>query len=163
MKYIFSLLCLLTVWSINAQSYNGKGDKKFQVGINLQDHANSINATFDYGIGQNISIGLSSSYALGLANDIDAEFDDRFDLKGRFNAHLGDIINISSKFDVYPGLHLGFKNFGGHLGARYFFSEGLGVFSEFTVPFAKYNTDDLTAAEELHNQFTMSLGISFNL
>lgn len=163
MKYLFSLLCLFTILTINAQSYNGKGDQKFQVGINLQDHANSINATFDYGIGQNISVGLSSSYALGLSDDLDAEFGDRFDLKGRFNAHLGNIINLSPKFDVYPGLHLGLKNFGGHLGARYFFSDGLGVFSEFTVPFAKFNTDNLTTAEELHNQFTIALGISFNL
>jgi hypothetical protein len=163
MKYLLSLICLFSILTTNAQSYNGKGDKKFQVGINLQDHANSINTTFDYGIGQNISVGLSSSYALGLADDLDAEFGDRFDLKARFNAHLGNIINISHKFDIYPGLHLGFKNFGGHAGARYFFSDGLGVFSEFSVPFAKYNTDDLTTAEELHNQFTISLGVSFNL
>jgi hypothetical protein len=162
MKYLFSLICLFSILTINSQSYNGKGDQKFQVAINLQDHANSINATYDKGIGQNISIGISSAYALGLSDDLNADFGDRFDLKARFSAHLGNIINLSSKFDMYPGLHLGLKNFGGHLGARYFFSDGLGVFSEFTVPFAKYD-DNLTAAEKLHNQFTVSIGMSFNL
>lgn len=163
MKYITAIFFLFTIVTVQAQSYSGKGDQKFQVAINLQDHANSINATFDHGIGENISIGISTAYALGISDDLDADFGDRFDIKGRFNAHLGNIINLSTKFDVYPGLHLGLKNFGGHLGARYFFSDGLGVFSEFTVPFAKYNTDNLTSAEELHNQFTLSLGIAFNL
>jgi hypothetical protein len=162
MKYITAILFVLTTLNLQAQSYSGKGDQKFQVGINLQDHANSINVTYDKGIGPNISIGVSSAYALGLSDDLDADFGDRFDLKARFSAHLGNIINLSSKFDMYPGLNLGLKNFGGHLGARYFFSDGLGVFSEFTVPFAKYD-DNLTAAEKLHNQFTVSIGMSFNL
>ena len=72
-------------------------------------------------------------------------------------------INIDENFDVYPGLSLGLKNFGGHLGARYFFSEGFGVYTELNVPFAKYKSETLTAAETLHNQFTVNFGATFNL
>jgi len=55
------------------------------------------------------------------------------------------------------------KNFGGHLGMRYFFSDGFGIYSEFNVPLAKYNSDTLTPAEKIHNQFTVSFGATFNL
>ena len=42
--------------------------------------------------------------------------------------------------DLYPGLHLGTRNFGGHLGFRYFFTDGFGVYAETAVPIAKYDT-----------------------
>ena len=61
------------------------------------------------------------------------------------------------------GLNFGLKNFGGHLGMRYFFSDGFGIYSEFNVPLAKYNSDTLTPAEKIHNQFTVSFGATFNL
>ena len=38
--------------------------------------------------------------------------------------------------DLYPGLHLGTRNFGGHLGFRYFFTDGFGVYAETAVPIA---------------------------
>jgi hypothetical protein len=61
--------------------------------------------------------------------------------------------------DLYPGLDLSLKNFGGHVGIRYFFSEGIGVFSEAIFPIAKYDTE----AMGYNNQFTLNLGVSFNL
>jgi hypothetical protein len=39
--------------------------------------------------------------------------------------------------DLYPGLDLGLKNLGAHLGFRYFFSDGFGLFAEAGVPIAK--------------------------
>ncbi|MBP0905768.1 DUF6646 family protein [Mariniflexile gromovii] len=160
------LIFLVTIFSValgNSQAFTGTNDNKLQLGTNLQDNATGINISFDYGLGENISVGVSSSYALGLANDISASFGDRFDAKVRFNANLGNVINVDDNFDVYPGLNLSLKNFGGHLGARYFFSDGFGVYTEFNVPLAKYNTDILDAGEKLHNQFTVNLGACFNL
>ena len=49
------------------------------------------------------------------------------------------------------------------INAFYFFTDGFGIYTELNTPFAKYNTDDLTPAEELHNQFTITIGASFNL
>lgn len=163
MKYFFTLLTLLTVSFANAQAFEGKGDQKFQVGVNFQNHATGINLSYDHGLGENFSIGLASGYALGVDDAIDADFKHRFDLKARFNANLGNVIGISDAFDLYPGLSLSLKNFGGHVGARYFFSDGFGVFSELQFPIAKYDTGDLLAREELYNQVSVNLGVSFNL
>lgn len=165
MKKLIAIIVLLNMSFINAQVYEGKGDSKFQVGANFQENATGINLSYDVGVGENISIGLSSTYALGLKSGLEdiADTGDRFDLRARFNANLGSVINIDDNFDVYPGLSLGLKNFGGHLGLRYLFSEGFGIFTELNTPFAKYNSDTLTPAEKIHNQFTANLGAVFNL
>ncbi|MGB5420240.1 DUF6646 family protein [Algibacter sp.] len=171
MKNLILLLAFLSVTAINAQAFKGKDDNKFQVGANFQENGSGINVSYDYGIGENISIGISTTYLLGVADglknnqieELDATFDNRFDVRARFNANLGNVIKIDENFDLYPGLSLGLKNFGGHLGARYFFTDGFGVYTELNVPFAKYKTGSLTAAETLHNQFTINLGASFNL
>ena len=170
MKKLLLLLTLLSITAVNAQAYKGAGDNKFQVGINFQENGSGINVSYDYGIGDNISIGFSSTYLLNVndalldnvVEDLDAEFTDRFDVRARFNANLGNVINIDENFDLYPGLSLGLKNFGGHLGARYFFTDGFGVYTELNVPLAKYS-DPSTPAETLNNQFTINLGATFNL
>ncbi|WP_067145362.1 DUF6646 family protein [Pseudotamlana agarivorans] len=166
MKNILVIAALLAVSFVNAQAFSGQGDQKFQVGVNLQSHATGINVSYDYGLGENISIGLSSSYALGISDELeivdDPAFKDRFDVKARFNANIGNVINIDDNFDLYPGLSLSLKNFGGHVGARYFFTSGFGIFTEARFPIAKYN-NDLTPAEELYNQFSMNIGVSFNI
>ncbi|MDN3491769.1 DUF6646 family protein [Winogradskyella bathintestinalis] len=161
MKNILLIVAMLAISFGNAQAFEGKGDTKFQVGANFQDHATGINASFDYGLGENISVGVTSSYALGGASGIeDLDFGDRYDLKARFNANLGNVINIDENFDLYPGLNLSLKNFGGHIGARYFFTEGFGVFTEANFPLAKYDTDEVI---DIHNQFTLNLGAVFNI
>jgi len=87
---------------------------------------------------------------------------DRFDLRGRFNANLGGVMNLPEQLDVYPGLSLSLKNFGGHIGARYFFNKGFGVFSEITFPIARYKTS-AAGYERLNNQFTFQIGAAFDL
>jgi len=177
MKYILTAVLLFTLSTVFGQAYIGKEDLKFQVGANFQGDGTGLVSTLDYGIGENISLGVKGIYLLGVEEFSeltpqgafeDAEFGDRFDLRVRFNAHLGNVINLDENFDIYPGLDLGLKNLGGHLGARYFFTEGFGVFTELNVPFAKYSQDkDYTIAElprkQLNNQFTISFGASFNL
>ena len=163
MKKLFLFIFLVSTTIISAQSFIGKFDSKFQVGANVQNNGSGLNISYDYGLGENISIGLSSSYLLGVKDEIDADFGDRFDIKARFNANLGNVLAMDENFDFYPGLSLGLKNFGGHVGARYFFSKGFGLYSEFGFPIAKYKTDDLTAAEKLHNQTYFNIGAAFNL
>ncbi|MDE3743051.1 DUF6646 family protein [Maribacter polysaccharolyticus] len=162
-KVLVAMTMIFGVSFVNAQAFEGKDDTKFQVGANFQENGTGIVLTYDYGMGENFSLGAISSYILGVEESIDADFGDRFDLKVRFNANIGSVMQLPDNVDVYPGLNLGLKNFGGHLGTRYFFSEGFGLFAEASVPFAKYNADELTAAEELHNQFVFSIGATFNL
>lgn len=166
MKKIITAGLLLTAFLGNAQAFSGKGDNKFQVGANFQDMAQGIMATYDYGIGENMSVGVYTTYLLGTSNDwnatYDPKFEDRFDLKARFNANIGNVIGLPEQVDIYPGLNLGLRNFGAHLGGRYFFTNGFGVFTELSTPIAKYD-DNARGYEHLNNQFTVSLGASFNL
>lgn len=163
MKKLIVILGILSASYANAQAFMGNTDNKFQIGANFQDKATGINASFDYGLGENISVGITGAYALGVREELDASFGDRFDLKGRFNAHLGSVLNIDDNFDVYPGLNLSLKNFGGHVGARYFFSDGFGIFTEATFPIAKYKTEITNPAQYIYNQFVLNIGASFNL
>lgn len=163
MKNLIVAIALLSTALINAQAFSGDGDNKLQIGANLQDAASGIYMSFDYGLGENISVGVSSTYALGVKSELDADFGDRIDLKGRFNAHLGSILGIDENFDLYPGLNISLKNFGGHVGARYFFSPGFGVFTEAVFPLAKYDANDKEPAEYIHNQFVVNLGAVFSL
>lgn len=163
MKNIVLIAALLAFTFGNAQAFKGEGDTKFQIGANIQDEATGINLSFDYGLGDNISVGVSSSYSLGIDERLNADFGDRFDLKARFNANLGNVINIDENFDFYPGLSLSLKNFGGHVGARYFFSEGFGIYTEASFPLAKYSNDKLDIGYYIHNQFAINIGASFNI
>lgn len=160
MKKIFTIVLLGAFCIANAQAFKGKDDTKLNIGMTIQNGGTGILAAADFGLGENFSIGILGSYLLGGSQIEDVNSDYRFDAKARFNANLGNVLNISPKFDMYPGLNLGLKNFGGHLGARYFFSEGFGVFSEFSVPFAKYNKD---AASKYNNGVSFNIGASFNL
>lgn len=176
MKNILFILLVFTITFVNGQAFSGKGDQKLQIGANFQNNATGLNISFDYGLGENISIGISSSYALGVAGDLKddayfgpikvqekAGFIDRFDLRARFNANIGNVLNIDENFDLYPGLSFSLKNFGAHVGARYFFSSGFGIFTEALFPIAKYNSDTLTQAEKINNQFSVNVGAVFNL
>ncbi|HMK06668.1 MAG TPA: DUF6646 family protein [Flavobacterium sp.] len=174
MKKVIALLMLCTVGFVNAQAFKGKGDVKGQVGLSLQSGGTGINVSTDFGLGENISLGISATYLLASDNYAyfdsnsfsyrteDADFIDRFDLKARFNANLGNVFGLDKKMDVYPGLDIGLRNFGAHAGFRYFFTDGFGVYGEAGFPIAKYDTT-VTGLDRYNNQFVFNVGASFNL
>lgn len=161
MKKLLTLMALAMISMANAQAYKGKGDTKFQVGANFQNGGSGIHASTDFGIGENISYGFAASYLLNATegNASDVKFGDRFDCKARFNANIGNVLGLDKKMDVYPGLDLSLKNFGAHLGFRYFFTEGFGLYTEAGFPLAKYDANDI----DYNNQFVFNIGVSFNL
>jgi hypothetical protein len=165
MKKTFSLLLLSFASLVSAQAFKGKGDIKFDIAANIQNGGSGIRLSNDYGLGENISIGVVGSYLLSVSKDeLDnkPDFSDRVDIKARFNANLGNVFNIDEKVDIYPGLDLGLRNFGAHFGVRYFFTEGFGIVSEIGFPIAKYKPE-ATGFERLNNQFVFNIGASFNL
>lgn len=164
MKKAITLLAIAIVSMANAQAYKGKGDVKVQVGANIQDQGKGINLSADFGIGENMSYGFAASYLLSVQEvaGIRPKFEDRADAKIRFNANLGNVFEFDKKMDIYPGLNLGTRNFGAHLGFRYFFTQGFGVYTEAGIPLAKYDTN-VNGFEEYNNQFVFQIGASFNL
>lgn len=167
MKKIITLSLLLSFGLMNAQAFKGDGDVKSQIGLDIQDGGTGIFISSDFGLGENISLGLSANYLLSVrTNPLNGEnpsFGDRVDLKARFNANLGNVMQLEPNMDIYPGLDLGLKNFGAHLGFRYFFTDGFGLFGEAGVPIAKYDKNNTDFGHNLNNQFTVNIGASFNL
>ena len=164
MKKISTIVAVVMVSLVSAQAYKGKGDIKGQVGMNIQDHGTGINVSADFGIGENMSYGFVASYLLSVdevAGD-KPNFDDRADVKVRFNANLGNVFKLDKAMDIYPGLNLGTRNFGAHLGFRYFFTDGFGLYSEAEFPLAKYDSN-VQGFDEYNNQFVFQIGASFNL
>ncbi|MBP4137417.1 DUF6646 family protein [Flavobacterium geliluteum] len=172
MKKVITLLFLVTFGFTQAQqAFKGKGDVKVNVGANIQNGGTGIQGSVDFGLGENFSFGFVSTYLLGVdefsgLNGVTPytekpEFQDRFDAKARISANLSSVIGVE-QLDVYPSLNLGLHNFGGHVGGRYFFTDGFGVFTEIGFPIAKYGNND-GLFDHLNNQTTFSLGASFNL
>ena len=167
MKKIF-LTAMIAVFGIaNAQSdaFKGAGDTRFQIGANIQDGGTGIMTSADFGLGESFSIGAQAGYLLG-AKEIEGfdkpSFGDRFDIKARFNANLGSVLGLPQNIDVYPGLNLGLKNFGGHVGARVFFEKGFGLFTEIQFPIAKFKKE-AAVYQLLNNQFNVAVGASFDI
>ncbi len=164
MKKIVTLLMLVAVAFVNAQAFKGKGDVKAQVGATFQKGANGIQVSADFGIGENMSYGFVGSYLLGFSDvptgSIEVPFKDRADLKARFSANIGKVLTLGDQIDVYPGLNIGTKAFGAHLGGRYFFSDGFGLFTELGLPIASYESNN---GGGFNDQFVFVFGVSFNL
>ena len=164
MKKITLFIILLVAFTTHSQVFSGKGDVKFQVGGSMQKNATGINVTTDFGIGENMSYGFSAVYLLNAEriNGVKPAFEDRADIRVRFNANIGNVLNFNEALDIYPGLSLGTRNFGGHLGIRYFFTDGFGVYSETCFPISSYETNPV-GFQKYNNQFTFNIGASFNL
>ncbi|MGO4709597.1 DUF6646 family protein, partial [Chryseobacterium sp. 2TAF14] len=95
-------------------------------------YGTGITATYDYGLNQLISVGAgANAYFDGYK---DNNKDNRVFIFGRVNFHLKEALELPENLDIYPGVDLGVlgRDFGigAHIGARYFFTEKVGVFAE---------------------------------
>jgi hypothetical protein len=66
MKQLLFIAMLASASLVYSQAFTGKGDNKFQIGLNVQDNATGMTAAYDFGAGENISFGIVGSYALGV-------------------------------------------------------------------------------------------------
>ena len=130
-----SLLTIMTLFCLGgsllqAQAYEGIGDKKLQIGLSPYGNGTGITGTFDYGIHEYFSLGAGGEFYFDSDKDNDADFY----IFGRANAHLGNLLNMPANMDLYPGIDVGVLGddvgFGGHLGYRYFWSNNLGAYIE---------------------------------
>lgn len=176
-KRIFTLALLASAVFANAQAYKGKGDVKAQIAASIQSGGTGIHGSGDFGLGENFSMGFTVTYLLSADGEFSYNYDnlffptlvenepdfyEKFDAKARFNANLGSVIGLPASMDLYPGLNIGIHNFGTHLGFRYFFTDGFGVFTEAGIPITKYAGKTI-GNEVYHNQFVFNIGASFNL
>jgi len=131
-KLFFVLMIVFFGTAANAQAYTGKGDQKIQLGLSAWGYGTGVTGTYDYGLNKLVSVGAGLNAYFGDYKDNDK--DNRVFVFGRVNFHLNEALDLPSKWDIYPGVDVGVlgKDFGigAHIGARYFFTEKVGVFAE---------------------------------
>jgi len=162
---ILSFLMVVTTIAMAQKSTNGysSSDNLLNVGLGLgspffgtgYSASLPVNPTISYehGVTEEISIGGQLSYASSKFNY--AYFGSAYSFKesatyigARGSYHLGDILDLDSKFDVYGGASLGYVivsvsdntgysgsaasaiGFGAFAGGKYFFSAKTGVYTE---------------------------------
>lgn len=131
-KLVFMFMLIFWGTTANAQAWTGKGDQKVQLGLNAWGYGTGVTGTYDYGLNKLISVGAGmNAYFGGYKNN---DKDNRVFIFGRLNFHLREALDLPEKLDIYPGVNVGVlgKDFGigAHIGARYFFTEKIGVFAE---------------------------------
>ena len=127
-KYMITLCILMGTLSVHSQSYDGKGDKMINLGYEVYGYGEGIKATFDYGLSDLFSIGAGASAFF------DNEENDYF-IYARSNIHLGIVFDLPCKFDIYPGMELGYLSsekigISGYVGFRYLITKKFGLFAE---------------------------------
>ncbi|PIF43979.1 hypothetical protein CLU96_0905 [Chryseobacterium sp. 52] len=131
-KLFFVVMMAVFGTAANAQAWTGKGDQKIQLGLSAWGYGTGVTGTYDYGLNKLISVGAGLNAYFGDYKDNDK--DNRVFVFGRLNFHLQEALDLPSKWDIYPGVDVGVlgKDFGigAHIGARYFFTEKVGVFAE---------------------------------
>ncbi len=116
----------------DAQAWTGKGDQKINAGLSAWGYGTGVTGTYDYGLNKLISVGAGLNiYFDNYKNNDDKN---RAFVFGRINFHLKDALQLPEKLDIYPGADVGVVGnsfgLGAHIGARYFFTERIGVFAE---------------------------------
>ncbi|WBX99777.1 DUF6646 family protein [Chryseobacterium gambrini] len=131
-KLFFMFVLMLAGTFANAQAWTGKGDQKINAGLSAWGYGTGITGTYDYGLNKLISVGAGLNIYFDNYKDNDDK--NRAFVFGRINFHLKDALQLPEKLDIYPGADVGVvgRNFGlgAHIGARYFFTERIGVFAE---------------------------------
>ncbi|HAO07013.1 MULTISPECIES: DUF6646 family protein [Chryseobacterium] len=131
-KLFFMFAVMLAGTFANAQAWTGKGDQKINAGLSAWGYGTGITGTYDYGLNKLISVGAGLNIYFDNYKDNDDK--NRAFVFGRINFHLKDALQLPEKLDIYPGADVGVvgSNFGlgAHIGARYFFTERIGVFAE---------------------------------
>lgn len=131
-KLIFGITLIFLGGFVMAQSWNGQGDQKVQVGFNGWGYGTGITGTYDYGLTNILSVGAGLNVYFSDYKDHDR--DNKAFVFARLNAHLQEPLDLSEKWDIYPGLDIGVIGnsfgLGAHLGIRYFINDNIGFFLE---------------------------------
>lgn len=145
MKKIFALLVVLIGFTYSyAQAPPGNGGKQLNAGVGLSGFGVPIYFGLDFGVHQDITIGPEFSFR----SYYDAPYTHSIFVLGfNGNYHFNTLLDISSEWNLYAGLTLGYYvwsspddytgSFGsgigldGQIGGRYFFSEKFGLNLEF--------------------------------
>ena len=142
-KLLLSLILLLSINTISkAQAWDGKGDMKVGMGYMFYDYhlsnsienfGSGISTYIDYGITEDISIGMGVNYNIQPTN---------FYFNLRSDYHFQNLLELNSNFDIYAGADFGLNTYeqlwdfeqrwslGLHIGTRFMFTDVIGLYLE---------------------------------
>jgi len=121
-----------------------KGESQINAGIGLSGWGIPVYANYEYGFSDVISGGVEGSYRSFSENYSNSNYKYTVLGVGAFaNYHANELLSIPESWDVYAGATLGYYiinvdseypssygsglSFGGQIGARYYFSDKMGV------------------------------------
>lgn len=132
--FIFAITFFLFRTEIKAQAYDGRIDRKLFLGYTNVGGYSGAEIKFEYGTNDLISTGADFRYLFIDTPPTTDQFEKSayFFQKADFgiflNFHPIQTIKKSTKFDVYIGPYVSLKSIGLQLGAKYNFTERIGVY-----------------------------------
>lgn len=163
--FLVLTLALLTLHqSAVAQAFDGDDDNKIYVGYLNAGGLSGAVVGYDKGVNDWLSIGFGASYLAKDKHDVDNDgVNTRLDLMLTGNYHWQEILKLPMAVDVYSGLHVGLRTAGLQAGARYNFSETLGVFLEARQNLLTISKSSNDRKCYYYKKFCFSVGLTFNL
>ena len=147
-KIVLSLsFALITVFAFS-QSPLYVGSSQLNLGVGLSDSGIPVYIGFDHSIARDITLGAELSYRAYNENWQNNYYNHNIvGISGNANYHFNTLFGMSPRWDLYAGGNLGFYfwtspdgytgnsssrlGFGGQVGARYYFTNSIGLNVEF--------------------------------
>ncbi|MFZ4400120.1 MAG: hypothetical protein ACOYO1_08810 [Bacteroidales bacterium] len=142
-KKILSIGFLLLSTILFAQGPISKGKTQLNAGLGFSGWGVPVYFGIDYGVHSDISIGAELSYRSYNETIFGTKYSySIIGILGNANYHFNNILNISSPWDFYAGLNIGFYNIsssnssggissglglGAQIGGRYYFNNKWGI------------------------------------
>lgn len=149
MKKILLIVSLALVSGLTfSQNPFPKGRNQLNLGVGLSDWGVPIYFGIDHGVGNDFSIGGELSFRDYKERWNDDDYSHNITgISGNANYHFNRILEVNDNWDLYAGINLGFYiwsspdtyrgshnsglGLGAQLGARYYFSDKVGLNLEF--------------------------------
>jgi hypothetical protein len=132
--FFFAISFLLLRTEIKAQAYDGRIDRKLFLGYTNVGGNSGAEIKFEYGLNDLLSSGADFRYLFietpPTTDQIEksGNFFQKSDFGIFLNFHPLQTIKKSTKYDVYIGPYASLKSIGLQLGAKYNFTERIGVY-----------------------------------
>ncbi len=147
-KQILIFVLMISCSAIFAQGPISKGQSQINFGVGFSSWGVPVYFGFDHGIHPDITLGGELSFRTYNDNWKQNKYNHTvIGVLGNANYHFNNVLDISSPWDFYAGLNIGFYNWtspndyegshnsglglGAQIGGRYYFSNKVGINLEF--------------------------------
>lgn len=153
-RIIFCSVLILMSVIVFSQSPVSKGDAQVNAGVGFSNWGLPVYAGFDYCVYPDITAGIEVSYRSKTEDYQSGKYIYEYKhtiwgFSGNGNYHIGNLLKLPEKFDLYAGINIGFNSWqtsgtytyagshssglgvGGQVGGRYYFNSRFGANLEF--------------------------------